>query len=184
MVVECNAECFRKLKNPYTGDGIKVIMLVTGTGEPMLKAVGTYSTSDGFPTSEEAFRNWSRVDGVSGLRDMSDLRCAYTGEKLGIVRDELGFHFTGGFDPNLFHRYEDFLYYVTMRDGVATRANPEHVRATYVQRTEMSAKRKAGSGDVSVSQDAMDVVEAAAEKCPLPKSGTVSMHVSGKRKGK
>lgn len=182
MIVECNAERFAALRNPYTGEAIKVLMLVTGTGVPMFKADRTYSTYDACKSSEEAFNLWSRVNGVAGLRSIEDLRCAYTGEKLGITRDDEGFRLTGGFDPNRFYPGEQFMYYATMRDGKATRPEPAGIRATYVQRAEVSAKRKANSGDVSVTQDAMDVVEAAAEKCPLPKSGTVSMHVS--RKGK
>lgn len=182
MIVECDARAFSDLRNPYTGEPFKVVMLVTGAGEPLFRAEGSYSTADARPTSEQALSDWSRVDGVSGLRDISRLRCAYTGDPLGMSHDDEGFHLTGGFNPGQFRPREEFMYYATMRDGVPSRPEPESVRAVYVQRAEVSAKRKAKAGDVTVTQDAMDVVESAAEECPLPKSGTVSMHVSRKRK--
>lgn len=131
MIIECNAPLFRGLKNPYTGQPITVKMLVTPNSEPMFFAPDTYSTAAFMATATSAVEHWNRVDGVRGLKDTSGLmKCAYTGEPLSLSRVEGKWYFVGGFNPNALTTRDEFLYYVSMRDGVPSDQFPEVTKLT------------------------------------------------------
>ena len=118
MPTKVTSDAFAKLKNPYTGEPMVVQMTVLPGREPMFNCPDTYSTGDTvFPTRDECLAAWDRKDGVAGLRKGQPVRCAYTGELLALVFTELGWRFTGGFDPHLFYSRDEFLRLATMRDG-------------------------------------------------------------------
>lgn len=171
--VICDGAAFRGLRNPYTGEAVEVEMVIPAGGVPLFhSARRTYSTSDVFPTFEEARAAWDRKDGVSGLKGPSaPMTCAYTGEPLSPVRTPRGVYLTGGFDPNLLAPREEFL--AKMR-GEKPRppARVEPVRRTQARRSRPQAELTDGS---------MAVVEDAARKSGVRiSSGRVSM--AGKRR--
>lgn len=123
-IVDCTGPNFRNILNPYTGEAMKIKMLVTPKGA-LYFAPDTYSTTQSFDSVAEARRQWSRIDGVYGCRKSDDVaRCAYTGEVLTPQDDG---SYLGGFDPTMFHPLAEFLYFATMCDGIPTREKPEEV---------------------------------------------------------
>lgn len=120
-VVDCTSTEFDGLTNPYTGSPIKTKMVITLDGNAFFYAPDTYSTSQVFDSMAEAHRNWSCVNGVAGCRpDGVPAKCAYTGE---VLEPHDGCYL-GGFDPTSFHTREEYLYYVTMRDGKSKYPKP------------------------------------------------------------
>ena len=182
--VTVTARAFDGLVNPYTGVPMNVSMVVTGRGEPMFHSRGSeYSTWDAFPTAEGAIREWSRENGVYGLR-RPPFRCAYTGEPLTLEKCDGGYRFTGGFNPKVFRSREAYLYYASMRDGVSEWEKPSTEfpdRVDEVVRVDVPAKRRESKAP-DLTQDGIDAVKGIAESVGLERSPTVSMSVP--RKGK
>ena len=173
MVVRCEGEAFRGLRNPYTGEPVEVEMALSG-GRAMFRAAKkTYATSDEFPTYQEARAMWSRIDGVIGVKPPSaPVVCAYTGRPLVPVKTASGgYRFSGGFDPNMWAPRDAFL--AAMR-GVPHTAP---MRAEPVVRTE---RRRRAPIPVHTGEG-VEIVKAAAEASGVKvSSGAVSMSVPGK----
>lgn len=113
--IVCTGDAFRGLVNPYTGQPMKVVMVVRPDAVPLYFAPDTYDTASEQPSARAAFENWNRVDGVGGLR--RELRCAYTGELLKPAHGGQNHWFEGGFNPTRLHTRHEFLKFATMRDG-------------------------------------------------------------------
>lgn len=147
--IDCTGSAFRGLVNPYTGEPMKVKMVVRTGAEPLFFAPDTYDTAKRQPSSSAALDRWSRVDGIAGLRNSVPPKCAYTGGTLTFASDSDGAWFKGGFNPSHLHTRDEFLYKATMRDGKPSRPAPSSVRATPV------------AEDVKVKSHAKDVSQAA-----------------------
>ena len=107
--VECTGRAFRGLVNRYTGEPMKVFMLVSPDKAPRFFAPDAYDPSrTDFPTAQEAYSAWSRVNGIAGLRKGAPV-CAYTGEMLVPVQTPFGHRFRGGFSPTTPQSREAFL---------------------------------------------------------------------------
>lgn len=179
-VVDCTSEEFAGLTNPYTGEPLRVKMVIAQGGVVFFHDPDTYSTTQPFGSVAEAHRQWSRVDGVFGCRpDGEPAKCAYTGELL-TPRDDGSY--SGGFDPTVFHTREEFLYFATMRDGKSKYPAPGTTPRTRVisvaEKPPMSATHEPGyvDGALEAAGDAL-----AASGVDLPRRCTV---VSGATLGK
>lgn len=158
---------FDRITNPYTGEQIRIKMLVGCGPEPLFHAVDTYSTADLCQTTKELYRLWGRVEGREGLRS-GQPKCAYTGEVLSVQEVDGQFRFTGGFDPRVLRTREEFLYFVTMRYGKAVRPKPvPMVRVTKPTETSKpSASQLAHAESVTptATQESVEMAAAAIEK--------------------
>lgn len=158
---------FDGIINPYTGQIIKVKMIVGCGPEPLFHAVDTYSTADLCQTTSELYRLWSRVDGREGLRS-GQPKCAYTGEALSVQEVDGQFRFTGGFDPRVLMTREEFIYFATMRDGKTTRPTPApSVRVTKpveVAKPSASQITHAESVTPTATQESVEMAATAIEK--------------------
>ena len=113
---DVTANGFRDLKNPYTGEPMRVKMLV-GAGEPKFFCPDTYSTAERFKDGRTMYNMWCRTDGVLATKVGEPIRCAYTGEFLVPAEDAGGHYFTGGFDPRIPRTKQQFLHFAWMRNG-------------------------------------------------------------------
>ena len=113
---DVTANGFRDLKNPYTGETMRVKMIV-GAGEPKFFCPDTYSTAARFGDERTRYNMWCRTDGVLATKVGEPLRCAYTGEFLTPVWDAGGYYFVGGFDPRIPRSKQQFLHFAWMRNG-------------------------------------------------------------------
>ena len=75
MVFDCSGPRFGAMKNPYTGEIIRVKMSTSSTGAIRFFAPDTYSPTNVYPTAKEAYRNWNRVNGVEGWQ--ADRLCVH-----------------------------------------------------------------------------------------------------------
>lgn len=124
MVFDCSGPRFGAMKNPYTGEIIRVKMSTSSTGAIRFFAPDTYSPTNVYPTAKEAYRNWNRVNGVEGVKDGKPIVCAYTGRPLHLVKTDDGFCYEGGFNIHLMYDRPTFLHFATMRDGVSEYPEP------------------------------------------------------------
>ena len=124
MVFDCSGPRFGAMKNPYTGEIIRVKMSTSSTGAIRFFAPDTYSPTNVYPTAKEAYRNWNRVNGVEGVKDGKPIVCAYTGRPLRLVKTDDGFCYEGGFNIHLMYDRPTFLHFATMRDGVSEYPEP------------------------------------------------------------
>ena len=188
MTVKCSADRFRGIVNPYTGEPVEVKMVVRAQGAPLFFAPDTYSTSDFFPTAQQAIDMWDRVDGVGGMKPRTAMKCAYTGEDLHVEEvPGVGFHLVGGFNPKALVADEELLYRLTMRDGKATRPAPK--APARVAPAAERAEHAPGEGDEALepTDEAREVAEKVvmAHKDSLGlKSEKTVVSMSGKGKGK
>ena len=159
--IDCNGSAFAGLKNPYTGERMHVKMLVREGAEPLFFAPGEYDTCNREPSARAAYDNWSRIDGVAGLRAGQAITCAYTGETLTPAKDGEQHWFVGGFNPSHLYPRDEFLYYATMRNGVATLPKPGKVAR--VTRPEEHAPAPKGH-EVECTDAAMEAAVELAKK--------------------
>lgn len=119
MEAKCESEEFRGRRDPYTGDPLTVFLRVLPGGRVMYRIEGGYDVAQGYPTMEEASAAWSRVDGVSGMRDPArgGYVCAYTGRPLRPDSSGGTYGFAGGFSPQLFHSRDEVLAVFAHLDG-------------------------------------------------------------------
>lgn len=180
-IVDCTGPNFRNILNPYTGEAMKIKMLVTPKGA-LYFAPDTYSTSQSFGSVAEARRQWSRVNGVYGCRESDDVaRCAYTGEVL--IPQEDG-SYRGGFDPTLFHPLDEFLYFATMRDGVPTRDKPgeaSHRVEKPAEHAPMSKSREPGYVEGAL-EVAGEVIKKSGVKFKKRSTVTAGIDLSSKKR--
>ncbi len=189
MIYDCTGPTFDGLENPYTGKPLGAKMSVTKTGRMRFFAPDTYSTSDFYPTAKDAYRAWNRANGVEGLKDGQPIVCAYTGDPLKLVHSEDGWRYEGGFDPHLLRTRAEFLRLATMRGGVATRdAAPETRVDAPARRGQVTAgmRRHVEETKAELGEDSVKAAEAILlkHKGDVEQSGTVSMHVPSRKKGR
>lgn len=187
MTVEVTSDVFSGLKNPYTGSQMVVQMTVNPGMDPLFRSPDTYSTADAYPTRDECLAAWDRKNGVAGLRTGQPVRCAYTGEALSFVSTELGWRFSGGFDPHMFHTRDEFLRLATMRDGKPGYVPPEaRTRVTSVPpkaRVTDLMRRTAESRRASLDEGKVHELEGRMNGIGVRvNSGSVSMSQGRKRK--
>lgn len=186
MVYDCDSIRFRGLKNPYTGEHVRVKMVVMKNGSARFCAPDTYSPSEIFPTAKEAFRHWNRVDGVEGLKTDKPVVCAFTGHPLSPRRTEDGFCYSGGFNPHLLYDRDTFLYYMHMRDGVSDLPPPDGKEPSRVVqppvqgRVTRRMKKHAEEMQCELTDEALSMAEKTlndieAKGIKLERSSTVSM---------
>lgn len=183
--VRATASAFDGLVNPYTGAKTTTMMVVTGAGEPMFHADrDEYSPWNVYPTAEDAMREWSRENGVYGLRHPPFL-CAYTGAVMTLEKVDGGYRFAGGFNPKLFRSRESYLYYATMRGGKTDLPVPATNfprRVDEVVRPDAPARRKQ-SRAADLTQEGIDTAKGVVEanRGLFEPGSTVSMSVVRKK---
>lgn len=186
--VLCTAEEFKSLRCPYTGNPLEVRMLVVPGQPPRFHAPGAYSPAERYPTPEDAYRMWNRVDGVEGLKTGRPITCAYTGAVLAAVRDREGCGFSGAFDPRMFWTREEFLRKATMRDGKGPAASADARIEASAPGMEPLKPLKPRRFDTDPTDEALHIAESVLAKhrdiLPKQASTTVSMSVSPARGGK
>lgn len=191
MVYECNAARFRGLKNPYTGEDVRVKMVVTKDGTSKFFAPDTYTPSEVFRTAADAFRHWNRANGVEGVKSGKPVVCAYTGDPLKPVRTPDGYCYEGGFNPHMLYDRDTFIYYMRMRDGVSGFPAPTGVAQPRVDkpveqgRVTKSMRRHANEMKCELSDDALHTAEKIlndieAKGLKLERSSTVHVSKSGR----
>lgn len=184
--VHVTGEEFLKLKNPYTGLPIRTIMVVTGTGDPLFHAdPSEYATSDEQETAQRCYDLWNRVNGVGGMKNGQQIRCAYTGETLTIVHTATGVRYDGGFNPHMLYRREEYLYRASMRGGVSKYPDPNKIkpdRVTQVKRTEIPESRKLKDRGSDMDGEAVDRAAAAMQEHKGLFKSQTTVHIS-KQKG-
>lgn len=180
-ILEVTSPAFRGLKNPYTGEDVRVKMLVPKRGEPLFFAPDDYSTTDRFPTRAEMVAAWDRTDGRSGLRAGKPFVCAYTGKPLRPRSNGAQAWFEGGFDPHRMRPRAEFLYYATMRDGKFPFPPPPAKAPVVNLKREAPPPEKPDTSDISA--DAQREAEKIVDKLPGAfTKKTVSMATPKKRK--
>lgn len=160
------SEEFKKLKNPYTGLPMRVVMVVGSGSDPLFHAAKEeYSPSQEQESPKRCYDLWNRVDGVGGMKDRQLIRCAYTGEPLSLVHTETGCRYDGGFNPHMLYSREEFLYRASMRGGVSKYPKPgERDRVEYVRRVDIPASRKNKDRGGDVSGEAIDLAAASMQQ--------------------
>ena len=175
--VDCTGEAFRGIADPYTGEPLRVKMLVTKSS-PRFFAPAAYSPCVRYGTAKAAYDAWARKDGIAGARKGREIRCAYTGELLTPMHDETGYWFDGGFDPRRFWSREEFLRYARMRDGESPVPAGPADRVLPARTEPVPLARAAEPG-----QEALDIAASVAARAGIPRKTAVSMS-KGTGKGK
>lgn len=152
--IECTGAAFRGLKNPYTGEPMKVMMVVRTGGDPLFFAPDTYDTGRRAHSSREAYDLWTRVDGIGGRRTDVPPKCAYTGESLTYASDADGAWFNGGFNPTRLHTRDEFLTKARMRNGRSTDPIPTPMSS---RATPVKDEPKVKSHEKDISQTAVEL---------------------------
>lgn len=98
-----NRREFEGLRDPYTGDPIRVFMRFRRGGVPVFYSEGAYSPSTPWPTAVEAEERALMRGGVTvGNGPARVPTCPYTGKVLRLRRvDGVGFLYAGGRDPRV-----------------------------------------------------------------------------------
>lgn len=128
MIVDATAAKFRGIKNKYTGEEMRVKMLVPENGRPLFFAPDTFTPARPVKDVKTLLDLWNRSDGVGGMKDTTCVKCPYTGTVMWIAEGPAGVYLDGGFDPRKLMTDEEFLYYATMENGVPTREPPTEAR--------------------------------------------------------
>lgn len=181
--VLCTAEEFKKLRCPYTGRPLEVRMLIVPGQPPRFHSPGAYSPAIRYPTPDEAYRMWNRVDGVEGLKTGQPIKCAYTGAVLAAVHDGEGHGFSGAFDPRMFWTRAEFLRKAAMRGG--TPPSPDAHTDSRVEASPPDMKpSKPREFDTDPTDEALRIAGSVLEKnksiLPRQASTTVSMSVAAR----
>lgn len=183
MVTVCSGPRFESLKNPFTGLTMRTKMSVSSSGKVRYFAPDEYSPFTYFDTAKEAYRHYSRVNGVEGMRS-GKLVCPVTGNVLRLEHDDRGYHYVGGFNPAMMYSYADWFYYASMRDGVTKFPKPkEDNRVSAVPKAPKvtkAARRHAEEEAVNLTEDAVKLAEKSLSDLKsrgfdIPGSSTVSM---------
>lgn len=177
---------FRKVKNAYTGQPMRVLMVLTATGQPMFHAAPEeYAPCREQPTPKACYDLWNRVDGVGGMRSNQPVRCAYTGEPMELVMTKDGAKYEGGFNPFMLYTRADFLYRATMRDGKSKYPPPGPVQRVMksTARPDMPDSRRNKDRGGDVSGEAVDLAAAAMQQHKDAFDQHTTVHIS-KQRGK
>ena len=114
------------LKCPYTGEGLDVYLTVV-QGGVLYSCPHAFTLAEPVGSLAELQDRASMRNGVRGVADgAARPACAYTGERL-LLRElpDGRYMYAGGFNPRrAFTDLDELLYYLTMRNGVATREKP------------------------------------------------------------
>ena len=114
------------IKCPYTGRTLDVYLTVVN-GSVLYSCPDAFTPSEPVDSLETLQDRASMRKGVAGLADgVKEPVCAYTGKPLRLVMTPDGkYCYVGGFNPRrAFPDLDKFLYYLTMRNGVASRELP------------------------------------------------------------
>lgn len=131
--IKCTGRDFIGITNPYTGEPVVTEMIVGKDGACLFGAPDTYSPAAWRKTKEEAYALWCREEGIEDVRKGQKIVCAFSGAELVLEEDpDLGFRYSGGFDPRIFRKRHEYLNGITMRGGKLTR--PEYVETPHVMR--------------------------------------------------
>lgn len=121
----CTSNEFTGHRDPYTGEPLTVRLFVLSGGKVKYRIEGAYDVSTRYPTFDAALAAWSRVNGVSGLRNPAKegFVCAYTGVKMKPVVTPGEARFDRGFLPMRFLTRTEvlrILAYISGTEAVKT----------------------------------------------------------------
>jgi hypothetical protein len=167
LQIQAESSEFVDLTDAYTGVDIKVYMKPTPDG-PL------FFSPDA--TSPRALLT----------TELKVQTCPYTGETFKKHKVASGWFMSKGFDPRLPRQREEFLYYVTMRDGKSKYPKPSGLRVETVLRSERISKKRQAHVDKSRPQiDEFHVHSIENSLKPfkdiIPGSSTVSMYTGGSK---
>lgn len=173
----------RGIKCPYTGKEIDVFLTV-GNGTVLYSCPGAFTLREPVGGLAELQDRASMRNGVCGAADgTKHPRCAYTGEKL-LLRNlpDGRYFYAGGFNPRQAYRdLDELLYFLTMRNGTASRPRPGP--KVPVERTREPPRARPGDAvkPMDATLETMEKLAAA----HMERGTMVSMSVTGKAgKGK
>lgn len=170
------------IKCPYTGDMLDVYLTVAAGGV-LYSCPNAFSLAEPVGSLQQLQDRASMRNGVAGAADGARHPVdAYTGSPLKLRALPDGrYSYTGGFNPRrVFTDLDELLYYLTMRNGVATRAKPGAKKP--VRRPAPDAKRRpdAQAKPSDATLEAMENVAAA----HMQRGTTVSMASPRKTSGR
>jgi hypothetical protein len=184
-IVDVTASKFNGLVNPYTGDPIKVKMMIPDSGKPFFFAPDTFTHAAHYPTAKEAIDAWDRDNGIQGVKDRSCLLCPYTGESLTVRQDVAGFFLSGGFDPRRFWTDDEFVYFASSRMGKTDYPKPGalvRVESVPERPDEMPRETETVERTDEARKVAEAVVDQFKDSVGMKKATVVSVSGKGKRK--
>lgn len=174
---------FSDLECPYTGNPIRTVMVLNGTGEPMFRAADdTYSPRTMCPSKAVAVLNVARRARSGKVLPPAD---AYTGVLLSDpVEDDDGWWFPEAFSPLRARTRAEYLYYMHMRDGAPDPRFPMPLGSPRRRVTKppelVRVERKVQGQDIK--QDSIDFAKCAVETSGCAeRSPTVSMSAPAKK---
>ena len=187
MVFECSGPRFGSMRNPYTGEVMRVKMSTSPTGRIRFFVPDTYSPTNVYPTAKEPYRHWNSANGVEGITDGKPIVCAYTGEPLKLVKTSDGYCYEGGFNIHMMLDRQTFLHFATMRNGVSEYPLPESTEESRVEKPapkpEISERQRQHAEEMRTElteegiRTAEGIMKELDGKFDLDKSSTVSMSV-------
>lgn len=180
------SEEFLRLRNPYTGLPMKTVMVVTESGCPLFHAAPEeYSPSREQESPQRCYDLWNRIDGVSGMKNGQQIRCAYTGDVLSLVHTDRGCRYDGGFNPHMLYTRDEFLYRASMRGGVSKYPKPGVAsRVTQVKRVDMPKRRTDKDRGGDVSGEAVDIAASTMQQHKAVFEQKTTVHISKQGGGK
>ena len=168
------------VKCPFTGDVLDVYITIGGGGV-LYSCPSAFTLAEPVASLAELQDRASMRNGVHGVVDGARKpTCPYTGERLLLrVLPDGRYMYAGGFNPRrAFPNLDEFLYYLTMRDGVATREKPGP--RVPVERVRPEPPRRP-DGKIEPSDATLEAMEKIASE-HMERGTVVSM--SGARPGK
>lgn len=169
------------IRCPYTGDVLDVYLTVTA-GRVLYSCPQAFTVAEPVGSLPELQDRASMRNGVRGVADGTKKpTCPYTGERLMLrVLPDGRYMYAGGFNPRRAHTdLDELLYYLTMRNGDATRARPGPPLPVERAGDPPPRRLDAETGPSDATLEAMEKV--ASEH--MERGTVVSMSVPGPAKG-
>ena len=170
------------IKCPYTGDVLDVYLTVAAGGV-LYSCPNAFSLAEPVGSLQQLQDRASMRNGVAGVADGAKRPVdAYTGNPLKLRALPDGrFSYAGGFNPRrAYTDLDELLYYLTMRNGVATRAKPAPKGPVRKAPEKPAARPDLQTKPSDATLEAMENVAAA----HIPRGTVVSMAGAQKASGR
>lgn len=149
------------IKCAYTGSVVDIYLTVAG-GQVLYSCPKAFTLAEPVGTLQELQDRASMRNGVAGVARTGDPVDAYTGKPLRLrVYPDGRFSYAGGFNPRrAFTDLDELLYYLTMRNGVASRAKPAPKPAVAAAKADTAARPDARTTPSDATLEEMERVAA------------------------